>query len=460
MSLINDLTGMQFGHLTVLYRTDDYVSKSGYKKIRWHCSCQCGKEIDVTSDLLRKGKTQSCGCLQSKLTSARSLEELTGQQFGRLTVISRADDYIEKNGGKRVRWRCLCECGNIKIVRAQTLKNGLTKSCGCLKKENTSLRCFKDIVGQHFGRWVVVKREQDYVSPSGYHRTQWLCKCSCGTERIVDASSLMGGRSISCGCYKAEITSKTTLIDIINKRFGRLVVLERVEDHITSGGRQIPRYLCNCDCGNLHTATSSSLLSGSVKSCGCLQQDVWKNPYNFNDLQGRKFGKWTVLERCDDALYRAGSRDTRWLCQCECGNYRSVLSNSLKNGKSLSCGCWKQSKLEMLVNQYLQSIGMILGMDYSQQSTYNDLVGINQGKLRFDFTIYEDGEILCFVECQGEQHYRPVKYFGGENKFEIQQYNDKMKVSYAENIGVPLIEIPYYANSYDEIVAILQSYGI
>ena len=86
----------------------------------------------------------------------------------------------------------------------------------------------------------------------------------------------------------------------------------------------------------------------------------------------------------------------------------------------------------MLVNQYLQSIGMSLGVDYSQQSTYNDLVGINQGKLRFDFTIYEDGEILCFVECQGEQHYRPVKYFGGENKFEIQQYNDKMKVVYAK----------------------------
>ena len=56
MSLIKDLSGMQFGRLTVLFRTDDYVSKSGYKKTRWHCLCRCGKEVDVTSDLLKKEK--------------------------------------------------------------------------------------------------------------------------------------------------------------------------------------------------------------------------------------------------------------------------------------------------------------------------------------------------------------------------------------------------------------------
>ena len=281
MSSLKDLSGMQFGRLTVLCRTDDYISKSGYKKTRWRCLCQCGKEVDVTSDLLKKGKTQSCGCLQSELTSARSLEDLTGKQFGRLTVINRAEDYIDKNGDRRVQWRCLCECGNEKIIRAQILKKGLTKSCGCLKNEKTSLRCFKNIVGQTFGRWVVVRRENDYVSPSGYHRTQWLCKCSCGNERVVDASTLMGGHSLSCGCYKAEITSQNTLIDIIGKRFGRLIVVKKIEDHTTAGGRKIPRYLCNCDCGNTHVATSSSLLSESVKSCGCLQQDMRNNPYAF-----------------------------------------------------------------------------------------------------------------------------------------------------------------------------------
>lgn len=398
--------------------------------------------------------------MQSELTSARSLEDLTGKRFGRLTVINRADDYIDKNGDRRVQWRCLCDCGNEKIIRAQALKNGSTKSCGCLKNEKTSLRCFKNIVGQSFGRWVVVKREKDYVSPSGYHRTQWLCKCSCGNERVVDASTLMGGRSVSCGCYKAEIISQNTLIDIIGKRFGRLTVVKRIEDHTTAGGRQIPRYLCNCDCGNTHAATSSSLLSESVKSCGCLQQDMRNNPHNLIDLQGQKFGKWTVLERYKGADNQERRKDSRWLCLCECGNSRAVLANSLTTGKSLSCGCWKQSKLEMLVNKYLQETGMTLGVDYSQQSTYNDLVGINKGKLRFDFTIYEDGEIFCFVECQGEQHYRPIKYFGGENKFEIQQCHDQAKMLYAESLGVPLVEIPYYANTYDEVVSILQSFGI
>ena len=63
------------------------------------------------------------------------LIDLTGQKFGRLTVISRAE-----NKGKRAAWNCLCECGNKIIVRGTNLQRGTTKSCGCLKIELTSER--------------------------------------------------------------------------------------------------------------------------------------------------------------------------------------------------------------------------------------------------------------------------------------------------------------------------------
>ena len=66
------------------------------------------------------------------------LIDLTGQVFGRLTVIKRADDKIYKDGTHRSQWACKCCCGNTSdvIVLDKHLKNGKTKSCGCLRSEN------------------------------------------------------------------------------------------------------------------------------------------------------------------------------------------------------------------------------------------------------------------------------------------------------------------------------------
>lgn len=54
------------------------------------------------------------------------LNDLTGEKFGRLTVLERA-----KNHGKRTYWKCLCDCGREKDVGAYDLTSGKTKSCGC-----------------------------------------------------------------------------------------------------------------------------------------------------------------------------------------------------------------------------------------------------------------------------------------------------------------------------------------
>ena len=61
--------------------------------------------------------------------------DLTGNKYGKLTVISRSDDYVSPSGKKTTCWKCLCECGNTVNVRASRLKNGITRSCGCLREE-------------------------------------------------------------------------------------------------------------------------------------------------------------------------------------------------------------------------------------------------------------------------------------------------------------------------------------
>lgn len=61
--------------------------------------------------------------------------DLTGQKFGRLTVIDRAPN--RGNRGHRVAWNCVCACGNSIIALGYELRTGHTASCGCLQRERT-----------------------------------------------------------------------------------------------------------------------------------------------------------------------------------------------------------------------------------------------------------------------------------------------------------------------------------
>lgn len=63
-----------------------------------------------------------------------AIKDLTGQRFGSLTVLGRAEDYVLKSGRRHLRWRCRCDCGVEKSVRGTHLKSGAVVSCGCFGK--------------------------------------------------------------------------------------------------------------------------------------------------------------------------------------------------------------------------------------------------------------------------------------------------------------------------------------
>ena len=139
------------------------------------------------------------------------IQDLTGQRFGKLKVVERTEDHISSSGYKYVMWRCQCDCGNFINVRTTDLKNNHTQSCGCLHKEMLSKAKLIDLTGQVYGRLTVIKRVDDYISPSGDRKVQWLCKCKCGKEVIVTGNNLRKGNSKSCGCYNRELLAKINL---------------------------------------------------------------------------------------------------------------------------------------------------------------------------------------------------------------------------------------------------------
>ena len=134
MNRVIDLTGKTFGRLTVIAHQG--VNDKGVHM--WLCRCECGNETIVRGDALRYGQTRSCGCLAHEAhvalgkgsagrKSARFID-ITGQRFGYLTVLDRADN----NAHNQTRWRCRCDCGRETIVVAAKLRNGHTTSCGCM----------------------------------------------------------------------------------------------------------------------------------------------------------------------------------------------------------------------------------------------------------------------------------------------------------------------------------------
>lgn len=135
--------------------------------------------------------------------------DLTGQIFGMLTVLS----VFERDKNGVLFWTCQCSCGNIINTRHGSLQSGRTKSCGCLRKEITSKKNKKDLVGQKFNRLTVIKE----VGISGRGSILWECLCDCGNIINVAASSLQSGNTKSCGCLQVQ-KATATLTEVNSKR--------------------------------------------------------------------------------------------------------------------------------------------------------------------------------------------------------------------------------------------------
>lgn len=119
------------------------------------------------------------------------LNDITGNRYGHLTVIGRAE-----NKGNKTQWLCKCDCGNEIVVTYWSLvrKDSPTTSCGCTYKN-----AFIDLTGRRFGRLVV-------IGQSGHQNKHilWKCRCDCGNVVDVLGLNLRRGNTKSCGCLAVD----------------------------------------------------------------------------------------------------------------------------------------------------------------------------------------------------------------------------------------------------------------
>lgn len=147
-------------------------------------------------------------------------EDMTGWRMwehgvpeSRLTVIGRAEDYINPNTGSHTaRWVCECSCPehNKVIACGGHLRNGNTKSCGCLQKDKASSRATPliDMTGWKMWEHGVPDSKITVIEYVGDKK--WLCECGCEehTRWEVLGTNIRRGCIKSCGCARNELISK------------------------------------------------------------------------------------------------------------------------------------------------------------------------------------------------------------------------------------------------------------
>lgn len=446
MSKKANLTGKRFGKLIALYEANNHTSKNGNKRVVWHCKCDCGNETDVMALNLTRNHTTSCGCSRAD-GRKKLIRDITNQRFGNLVGIKKIENK------KRTTWLFKCDCGNQVECLLSNVTSGKTKSCGkkcgLLKPNSQNKKKTKgyrvNFVGQKFGRLTVLEQLEEI---NGF--IYFKCLCDCGNEKIVKGSYLKYGNTKSCGCLHKEKAGKYFFEDLTGKRFNKLLVISQAPSKYSK-----THWNCQCDCGNKTIVSGSGLKSGHTQSCGCYQDEVASNTH-YVDQSGKKFGMLKVIKRIENS----NTGIVRFKCLCDCGNTTEVASGHLLSGNIQSCGCYKQSHLERNVIKYFQSKNYVNTIDYECQKKFENLTGIGNGLLSYDFIIYKNNEPFCLIECQGQQHYQCVDYFGGKDSFERQQMHDELKKEYAKLLGLTLLEIPYTYKRYEDIKELLSKNNI
>lgn len=242
-------------------------------------------------------------------------------------------------------------------------------------------------------------------------------------------------------------------------------------------------------CGLYNKYKSRQLLEKEQALAETIAQIPRVNADNYDvDYTGKQYESLYVEECVDDHFesephYGFTQRHTKYWynitvykkyrCRCTvCGKEKLVTCDKFgiypptKYGyhayfgywSDVYCDCHPISSFQWIVTKLLFENNVSYAVEY----TFDDLYGIGGvNQLRFDFAIFNtDGTIKCLIECQGEQHYKSVEEFGGEEQFQLQIKNDSLKRQYAKENNIKLIEISYKTKRIEQIEDILRKENV
>lgn len=287
--------------------------------------------------------------------------------------------------------------------------------------------------------------------------------------------------------------------DITGQQFGELTALYRNIEVQKEKHSSASYWHCKCSCGKEVDVIISSLKNGHTKSCGHLAKLTQIQPLKITP--GERYGRLTVLQKVESST----SRNSLWLCQCDCGNTKIITGHCLAAGLTKSCGCWQResrsiihtkditgqqfgaltaikrldrkdgktynwlckckcgneciTSLDNLVQGNKVSCGCLNmsngeltikrlldenNIKYEYQKTFNSCKGLNPNYyLRFDFYLLEYNTI---IEYDGAQHFSFGTGWNTKEQYEATHQRDLIKNQWCKENGIVLKRIPYKVN--------------
>ena len=234
--------------------------------------------------------------------------------------------------------------------------------------------------------------------------------------------------------------------EMIGQTFKTLAVVRRASREETPWKSHSTPLLCKCSqCKKEVVLRKEDVEKGCV-DCKIAAGEISGGRGHQSLKTGDRFGKLTVIEYDAPHKTASGKYVSYVKCKCDCGNMTSMRKDHLTGYKrgsdrdgykyTVSCGCSQVSAGELYVRTMLQDLDATFEEQYSIEE-------LSTG-LKFDFAVFDsNGQLSYLIEYDGEQHFKAIEAWGGEEKLQIQKERDERKNIYCKEQGIPLIRIPY-----------------
>lgn len=251
------------------------------------------------------------------------------------------------------------------------------------------------------------------------NKIPFRCK-KCGTIWLAKPSNILYGKGCP-GCKNKKTHDKF------------VEEMKLINDSVIIVGKYIKdssKILCRCrECGYEWHQTPNNLLT---KKCGCpicaAKKRNRENTLTHEEFMYKTIGK---ISPFIDIIGKYEKSNKKILCKCKkCGYEWYQLPVNILHGNS--CPSCASSKLEDLVKSVLDKNNV----KYVEKVSSDIFPWI--GKQHLDFYLPDNG---LAIECQGEQHFKPVKHFGGYNNFIDTIVRDKKKNDLCKNNGIKILYV-------------------
>jgi hypothetical protein len=184
-----------------------------------------------------------------------------------------------------------------------------------------------------------------------------------------------------------------------------------------------------------------------LKGQGC-PRCFWSNTDDFIEKAKKVHGnKYTY----DNVVYNGSREDV--IITCPKPGHGDFPQPPNKHLGGNGCPTCSESKGELMVAKLLNTLEIQFGRGKMFEDCNNLKVGRSCRRLSFDFYLPEFNAV---IEYDGRQHFEPIKFYGGEEKFKTQKIYDEIKNKYCKDNGIKMIRIPYTIK-FDDILLLLKN---